>query len=94
MNKLVYSLLASLLVLTACFEDEGNYDYREMNPPRWLVDNTQPSRYYAYQGYDVGWKGAFYMGHRFIDTGRECDLRVDSQWKTCGRGTPGDHEHV
>lgn len=53
MNKLVYSLLASLLVLTACFEDEGNYDYREMNPPRWLVDNTQPSRYYAYQGYDV-----------------------------------------
>ena len=25
MNKLVYSLLASLLVLTACFEDEGNY---------------------------------------------------------------------
>lgn len=53
MNKLVYSLLASLLVLTACFEDEGNYDYHDMNPPRWLVDNMQPVAINAHQGREV-----------------------------------------
>lgn len=58
MNKLTYSLLTSLLVLTACFKDEGNYDYRTMNAPSWLVDNMQPSDFNAYQGMDVTLDGS------------------------------------
>ena len=58
MNKLTYSLLTSLLVLTACFKDEGNYDYLTMNAPSWLVDNMQPSDFNAYQGMDVTLDGS------------------------------------
>lgn len=58
MNKLIYSLLTGLLVLTACFKDEGNYDYLTMNAPSWLVDNMQPSDFNAYQGMDVTLDGS------------------------------------
>ena len=53
MNKLIYGLLASVLVLTACFEDEGNYDYEVTNPPHWLVDYTQPTYFVGYQDGEV-----------------------------------------
>ena len=53
MNKLIYCMMASLLVLTACFEDEGNYDYAETNPPQWLVDYTQPTPFVCYQDGEI-----------------------------------------
>ena len=43
-------MLASMLVLTSCFKDEGNYDYDEMNPPHWLYDQNSPSVIYARAG--------------------------------------------
>lgn len=58
MNKLIYGLLASVLVLTACFEDEGNYDYEVTNPPHWLVDYTQPTYFVGYQDGEVILNGA------------------------------------
>lgn len=35
-------MLASMLLLTSCFKDEGNYDYAEMNPPHWLINANNP----------------------------------------------------
>ena len=58
MNKLIYGLLASMFVLTACFEDEGNYDYNVTNPPHWLVDYTQPTYFVGYQDSEVVLNGA------------------------------------
>ena len=61
MKKLIYSLLASVFVLTACFEDEGNYDYVETNPPHWLVDYTQPTYFVGYQNGNITLDGSSFF---------------------------------
>ena len=61
MKRLIYSLLASLFVLTACFEDEGNYDYAETNPPHWLINYTQPTYFVGYQNGNITLDGTSFF---------------------------------
>ena len=46
-------MLASMLLLTSCFKDEGNYDYAEMNPPHWLINANNSVSIVARQGQDA-----------------------------------------
>lgn len=50
MKKIVYILLASMFLLTSCFEDEGNYKYENVNPPHWLINVNNPAPIVARQG--------------------------------------------
>lgn len=47
MKRILY-FISALLLLTSCFKDTGNYDYLELNPPRWLSENY--GEYRAYGG--------------------------------------------
>ena len=38
-SKIFYSLIATtILFLSGCFKDSGNYTYTEINPPKWLFN--------------------------------------------------------
>lgn len=47
MKRILYFIFA-LSLFTSCFKDTGNYDYLELNPPRWLSDDVVP--FYGYGG--------------------------------------------
>lgn len=61
MKKLIYMMLASMLLLTSCFKDEGNYDYAEMNPPHWLINPNNPVSIVARQGQDAVFDASKYF---------------------------------
>lgn len=54
-------MLASMLLLTSCFEDEGNYDYAEVNPPHWLINPNNPVSIVARQGQDAVFDASKYF---------------------------------
>lgn len=59
MKKIIYLLLGAILTLTSCFEDEGNYDYKEINPPHWIQDFSMVPEYLVgYMEGDIVGKGS------------------------------------
>ena len=56
MKRILYMLLGMTLLLTACFEDEGNYDYQELTPPHWMEDYVNNPKTF------VGRAGGIYFG--------------------------------
>lgn len=54
-------LFASMLLLTSCFSDEGNYVYSEMNPPHWLINPNNPVSIVARQGQDAVFDASKYF---------------------------------
>lgn len=57
MNKILYAVLAAFC-LVSCFDDEGNYDYKFLNPPTWLINTaTTPIYVYCRVGEDAVFKG-------------------------------------
>lgn len=49
MKRILSLYFAALsLLLTSCFKDTGNYEYSELNPPKWVVGEM--GRYTAYAG--------------------------------------------
>lgn len=37
-KEILSGIFFFFILLTGCFEDEGNYDYITINPPKWLID--------------------------------------------------------
>lgn len=59
MKRILYMLLGMTLLLTACFEDEGNYDYQELNPPHWMEDYVNnPKTFVGRAGGKITFKGS------------------------------------
>lgn len=77
MKKIIYVLFASMLLLTSCFKDEGNYDYAEMNPPHWLIDPTQPVSISARQGENAVFDASKFFVWDKEDEQREKEVRYE-----------------
>ena len=47
-----YIVLLVFGLLAGCFEDEGNYSYKEINPPTWFEEfnDVSPKNIYGYAG--------------------------------------------
>ena len=48
----LYIVLLVFVLLPGCFEDEGNYNYEEINPPLWVQEfnYSSPKNIYGYAG--------------------------------------------
>ncbi|SJZ61274.1 PKD-like family lipoprotein [Porphyromonas cangingivalis] len=55
MKRILYFIFF-LMLITSCFKDTGNYDYLELNPPRWLSE--QRGVYAAYGGTNIHIEGS------------------------------------
>lgn len=57
LNILITSIFLSFLMI-ACFDDEGNYDYKELTEPTFLYAKS-PVKVYGYLGEEIKCKGLF-----------------------------------
>lgn len=77
MKKLIYMLLASMFLMTSCFKDEGNYDYKEMNPPHWLITSNSPVSIIARQGQTAVFDATRYFTWDTDSAAREKEVRYE-----------------
>ncbi|MDO4770412.1 PKD-like family lipoprotein [Porphyromonas sp.] len=80
MKRILYFIF-SLLLLSSCFKDTGNYDYLELNPPRWLSDNY--GTYYGHGGGNIRLDGS-----KLFVWPKDSALRADNvryEWEVNGK---------
>lgn len=58
MNKIIIAFVFALFTLQGCFEDEGNYEYSDLNSPTFTFSSSYP-RVYGYLGQNMKCKGEF-----------------------------------
>lgn len=79
-NNIFLLLLFGMLLFVGCFEDEGNYDYKKVEGPTWLINTeTEPIRVTCSQGETVKFRGHDYFVWK-EDSARMED-KVRYEWK-------------
>lgn len=76
-KRLLSILLFFICLFTGCFEDNGNYNYVEMNPPKWLFDTYFTNiNIYA----RIGEVTTFRASDQFIWDGEDRSKDVRYEW--------------
>ena len=66
----------SIFLLQGCFKDNGNYDYLELHPPKWLINvSSENINVYCRGGHDAHLKGSAY----FVWNGTEAEVERRKQ---------------
>lgn len=77
-NKILLAVFFFLLLFTGCFEDEGNYDYVEVNPPTWLFDVEMAHiSVVARDGEQAFFKGSDKFVFEKDSVGRQAEVRYE-----------------
>lgn len=85
MKKICFPALLFVFILSGCFKDNGNYEYEELNPPKWLFDAENTNiRVYCRAG--AGEKAVFKASDKYTwesdSLRRESEVRFE--WKLNG----------
>lgn len=79
-NSILFGCFLLLCLFSGCFEDEGNYDYKELNGPNWLIDvNSSFIRMTGYEGRIIKFTGRNYFKWDTDSALHEANVRYE--WK-------------
>ncbi|WP_041505444.1 PKD-like family lipoprotein [Sanguibacteroides justesenii] len=82
-NSILFGCVLLLCLFPGCFEDEGNYDYKDLHAPTWLVDvSTTPLRVTCNEGDTARFNGRDFFTWDADSALREANVRYE--WKLRG----------